>query len=411
MKKYQLLVFVFVLLSPGLSLWAKDFGLILDQNGSYSGMGFSNHSNNVAEYKASLIPRFQALIGNRGDLYISAGIIVEYVDEEWNYLPELLRTEFSWLFDKAALRAGRMHYSDPLGFIAEGLFDGARVSLDTGVGTFSAGAWYTGFLYKRRSEIAMNAYELVNYHDKVDYNDFANTYFAPRRFLSALDWEHPSLGGGLLRGRLSLLGQIDLNDEVEEINSYYFSGKLSLPVNAFLFDLGGSLGLIQATGFDTKLAFAAEASAGWMLATSFPSRLSLLCRYSSGVSSNDNYVAFVPVTTQPHGYILEANISGLTMISLDYIARLHRTFSLSLSSSYFIRNDLGTYNASSLFGGRDADKGYFLGNEFFSWIFWSPASDLSINFGCGIFLPSLGNVATSADNLWKVALNLTLSLF
>ena len=129
-------------------------------------------------------------------------------------MPELLRTEFLLkelgLFNLGTeLRIGRQYYSDPLGYIADGLFDGLRLTLRTGSGSFSAGAWYTGLLYKKRAIIEMTAEEQVSYSKAVDYGDFMGTYFAPRRIVSALDWEHPSLAG-LLNTRFSLLGQFDI---------------------------------------------------------------------------------------------------------------------------------------------------------------------------------------------------------
>ena len=410
-KHHRLILCILLLIIPCLSLAAGDFGIILDQSGSYSGISGGDSSDNITEYTGSLIPRFSALIGERGDIYLSAGLNMEYTNEEWHFVPELLRTEFNWLSDNAAFTAGRMHYSDPLGFIAQGLFDGAQVSFNTAYGTFSAGAWYTGFLYKKRAEIAMTGAEMENYNADLDYGDFVDTYFASRRLLSALDWEHPSLVGGFVRAKLSLMGQFDLNDEDYKLHSQYVTGKLSLPAGAFLFDIGGSFGLFHATGEDAEPAFAAEAGVAYTLPTSFPSRLSFLGRYSSGVADNGSYVAFIPVTTQPHGSVIEAKITGITMLSLDYIARLHRTVAISIASSYFIRSDLGTYTAYPVYLGSDTDKGYFLGNEFFARLFWNPVSDLSFNLGGGVFLPSMGNVASSADPMWRVELNLVLSLY
>ena len=196
MKRQRFLLFF--LLLPCLCLWSYDFGIILDQGISFTESSLGTDT----DYTASLIPRYSTLIGDRGDIYVSAGLNLDYTDENWSFVPELLRTEFTWLFDNADFRAGRMFYSDPLGFIAEGLFDGARFSFDTMLGTFSAGAWYTGFLYKKRANISMTAGELSNYHAELDYGDFSNTYFAPSRFFAALEWEHPGLGGGFLRGRI-----------------------------------------------------------------------------------------------------------------------------------------------------------------------------------------------------------------
>jgi hypothetical protein len=126
----------------------------------------------------------------------------------------------------------------------------------------------------------------------------------------------------------------------------------------------------------------------------------------SGGTVNDTVRAFVPLTTQPQGNILKAKLSGLSMLNLDYTARLQESFSFSLSSSYFVISDMRTYDGIP--GGRD---GYFLGNEFYGKLVWSPVSDLQIRAGGGVFLPMLGNADPQGGLLWQVELRVSLALF
>ena len=401
MKKPLLLFFgVLLVLLPVVSR-AADFGLVLDQSVGYGGAAL--------DYTGVLLPRFTTSFGNFGSLYVSAGVVVEYpgtnVNGMLNVVPELLRTEL-WIFDRADLRMGRLYYSDPLGFIADGLFDGLRYTYEASVGSFSAGLWYTGLLYKSRARIAMTAEEQKSYNVKFNYDgDFWNTYFAPRRVLSALDWEHPGLGG-LLRARLSLLAQFDLAETY--LHSQYLTGKISLPLGAFLLDLGGSFELFESKENSDKIgmAFATEAGTSWTLSTAFGSRLSLLGRYSSG-EMNSTIGAFSPLTTKSQSAILQPKVPGTTMVYLDYAARFHRTFSASLSSSYFIRNDLVTYSGYL----SDAQNGRFLGNEFFGRLYWSPFSDIQLTLGGGIFLPFLGDVAPKSKSVWWADASLVISLY
>jgi hypothetical protein len=88
------------------------------------------------------------------------------------------------------------------------------------------------------------------------------------------------------------------------------------------------------------------------------------------------------------------------MLSLDYTARLHRTFTIGLTPSYFFLSD-----------SKNAGGKLFMGAEFFGAFYWSPLPDVSVNLGGGAFLPSLGNVTPNGKNLWRVELNLVLSLF
>jgi len=380
-----LLFFIYYLLP------AWDFGMLLNQNAGYGGLG----SDGNIDYSIGVVPRITGLTGETGDFIVSGGFELDY-NGDWGYVPELLRTELSFHPGEWAFEAGRMYHSDPLGFIAEGLFDGIKATYISELGNFSAGAWYTGLLYKKRVTIALTPEEHEANNAPLDYSDFAETYFAPKRFLGAMGWEHL---GGPVQARASILGQFDFFGE-KPLNSQYAVVKLTMPVNAFSFDLGGCLELLQNNG-EFETAFAAEAGVAYTPPTSFRSRLSLLARYSSA--------AFTPFTTKTQGYILGAKLSGLSVISLDYLARLSPALSANLASSYFIRNDTTSYTRYPL--PDEGSDGNFFGNEFFVRLIWGPVSDLQISLGGGIFLPSMGNVAPKVDNLWRAELSAVFALF
>ena len=367
---------------------AYDFGLLLDQKAELSGAGGGAVSDTDFSYNGILVPRLGWLLGDAAELGISAGL--NFQDDPWSLIPELLETGISWRSSLLEFSLGRMDCSDPLGYVASGLFDGARLSLGTEAGIFSAGAWYAGLLYKKRANIEMTHEEWEqNNIEPLDYGDFAGTYFAPRRFLAALGWEHPGLAGRFL-ARLSLIGQFDLTGA--ELNSQYLVGKIAVPAGAFSLGLGGSIGLMQLAG-DADAAFAAELGLGWKGASQ---GLSLAGIYASG--EGGSIAAFQPVTTNTFGNMLKPRLSGISMLSLEYMARVQRSLSLGLSSSYFV------YTGSGM-GER------LLGGEFFGSLFWSPFSDLSVNLGAGAFLPSLGDVAPDGDAFWRVELNAVISLF
>jgi len=377
---------------------ALDFGLSFNQGVGSSESGF--------RYMGNLVPRVSGLIGENSDYYASLGVEVAYLDGV-AVIPELLRTEFSFRSSALAVKAGRMYHSDPLGFVASGLFDGARVSYDSSIGSFYAGAWYTGLLYKKRINIEMSAadYKLTN--NPLDPGDILGTYFAPKRMLFGLGWEHLSLGGEA-SANASLLGQFDLSG-VKPLNSQYLAGKVSLPVKAFNFDLGFDLGacfeIIQQENI-SGTGFAAELGVGFKPPIPLDSKLSLLMRYASGGDT----LAFIPVTTIGQGNILGAKLSGITMIQADYSAQLLDTLSAGISSSFFMRNDKKTYTGYPLPEGKSGD-GDILGNEFFARLLWSPSYDIHANLGGGIFLPSMGNAAPKASSSWRMELNVILLLY
>jgi hypothetical protein len=121
---------------------ASDFGLLVNQ---YAGTGNEGGAETGFEYRADILPHLSFLLGNSGDLFLSAGITLEKKDG-FSCVPELFRTEFSYRPGNLGITVGRMQYADPLGFIASGLFDGVRFSLNSTAGSFNAGAWYTGLM-------------------------------------------------------------------------------------------------------------------------------------------------------------------------------------------------------------------------------------------------------------------------
>ena len=380
-ERRELLTFLFLIcyfIFIRFSLFATDVGLVLDQK---------IESGDDTRYTGIAIPRITGLVGDKGDFYISAGFT--YQNEPSEFAPELLRTDFNWYSGGVGFTIGRMAYDDPLGYVASGLFDGGRVTFDTEAGSFSVGAWYTGLLYKKRANIEMTENEYTANNTEIDYGDFMNSYFAPRRVLAAVDWEHNGLWEKAI-ARLSLLGQFDLTEE--KVNSQYLAGKIIIPYRAFSFDLGGCFELIEADD-KTGSAFAVEASAAWRNSVHY---LSLGAKYASGES--DTLSAFLPLTTNSQGHILEPKLSGLTIIALDYTARLHETFSAGLYPSYYILTD-------------SDNDGKTLGGEIYAALYWSPVPDVGIILGGGAFLPSLGNFAPDENAKWRVEVNVVLALF
>jgi len=437
MKKYFKLLIGILIFFPGLSLWGADAGLILDQTADYSGSandGIFRKNNtperddaskkdNVLEYSSALIPWFSVYSGdNGGGFYFSASIRADWKDEKdkedeegkkkkaLSFMPELLRTEFSWRSESGEFKLGRMQYTDPLGFIADGLFDGAFMSMDMGGGSVNMGTWYTGLLCKERANITMTPAEMESYNVILDYDNFMDTYFAPRRIVSTLGWEHPGLAEQV-RVKLAVLGQFDLAKE-NSLNTQYFMGKFSAPVNDFVFDLGGCLETIEYAD-EYKMALAGEVGFSWLFTAT---RLSLTGRYSGGMPEKEDskMTAFLPLSTVYQGNVLKARLSGISVVTLDYLCRLHRTFSANLAASCFLRSDLGAYSGYPVTAASDDDfdkKTYILGTELFGRFCWAPVSDIQINLGGGAFLPAMGNVARNAPLLWRAEINLTLALY
>jgi hypothetical protein len=391
---------------------AFDFGVLLDQTLSASGIAGDDAA---VDYSASLIPWLSTPIGDSGDLFVSAGLTGSYENKKGFFVPELLRTEFSWCFSNAfRLRAGRLAYADPLNFVVSGLLDGAQLFYSTEVGTFNAGVMYSGLLYKKTTQITMNFGDYISYYSTLDYGNFADTYFASRRMLMTIGWEHPALME-LVRLRSSFTGQFDVNARGPDTayHSQYLTVKAGIPLQQVSLELGGALETMQDMEQEgvhkVGVALAGEFGVSWTPPTVFQSQLSFTGRFGSGRTETGSVAAFVPVTTMEQGYVLKAKLSGLSALNLDYTARFRQALSASLDLTYFLRHDLGTYMG---YPASVADeKSYLLGGELFGRVIWSPVSDLRLNAGGGVFLPAMGNVAPDAKPLWRIELNLILALY
>jgi len=401
MKKISLL---FLLLLPA-CLCAFDFGAAFTQDLGVSGIS----DNTDVDYTGGFIPFFSTSFGDSGDFYISAWIKVVYEYEKTNFVGEILHAEYTWRYKDYKIKAGRIPYAAPLDFLAEGYFDGAQAFCDTKFGTFNAGGWYTGLLYKKTANITMTPGDLLSYYTPLDYDDFPNTYFASRRMLMSVGWEYPDIAG-MISGKAGLLGQLDLNKDDENqttYNSVYLSAKAAMPIKQFIVTTG--LCIQTAKDFDDKtgIGLAGELGGSWITPTPFFSQLSLTGRYSSG--KNNSIISFIPVTTKPQGSVLQAKLSGISALFLDYDAKLYPNVSAGLSASYFVRNGKETNNDIVMIpidGGGSA-----LGCELFGRAAWNPFTDLSVNFGAGVFLPSLGNAAPDAGTQWRLELGFMLVVY
>jgi hypothetical protein len=405
MKK-ALLLLASVFHLGAFSLHAFDFGLVYSQSADIDVPAFDFNKTDFDIYGA-LMPRFTALLGETGDLYISAAINykVNSGDNSFAIIPELTRTDVNFNLGSVNLNVGRMFYGDPLKIIANGLFDGAQVSIITHNGNIHVGSWYTGLLYRERAAITMTPNELKSDSDKVDYDNFANTYFAPPRILATVEYDHQSLAG-FLGLKTSVLAQFDAGDE--NLNSQYLTAVLSIPVKSFIFDLGGCFELIEYNDEITP-AFVVDVGLTYILPTKLEKQIKLSWRYSSGVSDDKTVGAFLPITTVPQGELVEAKLSGLSLLSIDFTGRLANPLSANMAFTYFIRNDLGTYKYYPVTD--DNSKGHFLGAEILGRLIWTITSGIRLNFGTGVFVPSLGDAAPNADILWRAKLNLVFSIY
>jgi hypothetical protein len=301
---------------------------------------------------------------------------------------------------------GRQHVADPSGLVAAGLFDGLSAAFSAGGSRFSVGAWYSGLLYKDTADIIMTSRDL---RESVKPFAFDGSYFASRRVLVSLQWEHPGLTPASSL-TLGLLGQADVNDGdgEERFHSQYLSARWGLRVSgSFNIEAIGAAGIGEQKGQDPVLFFAVAAGLGWTPPTSVDDTVRLRALYSSP-RVNEQVTAFIPVNSLPQGQVFGPALGGISVIKLGYSLRPVPVLSLGAEGSYFIRVDTVSFQDT-----QDVlqEEGYLLGGEVFGTAVWMPLPDLAVTFGGGAFFPRLGN-AFSADAKvrWKGIVRLIVSL-
>jgi len=433
-NKYRIFILLPLMFLLPAVLSAANFSFLINQYAEAGNQNTDDGESKFNEYRTDVLPTFSVLFGDKSDFTFSPKIsfgrqlkqliIEEEGKERYEYdynfywMPELLRTEFSWRSGNVGIRAGRMNYSDPIGFIASGLFDGVQFEYNSKAGIFSLGAWYTGFLYKKIAYTIMKDEEKIAFTNPVDLSDMS-TYFASRRLLASLDWEHLSVAE-LMHLSAAITAQFDLSDDETKVNSQYATIKAVIPVNSFAFELGGSFEVAEGEVFKTEegvaeedgvtAGFAGDLGVYWKLPSSFNSRLSLTERFSSG-RTKSIMKDFDPLTNKFYGDILKLKFKGISILSISYSALFVPAFGIALTASHFVRNDLVTYKGYPLDKLEKDTYGIFLGTEFFAQFVWSPTTDLQINLEGGVFFPKLGNTAPDVKPRWRADLSAILALY
>jgi hypothetical protein len=391
-----LLLGMFIL---GQGLAAQDYGLTLRSLPVFT--NGEDPAVNV-EYTGTAVPWFAAPLGEQGDLYLSGGISAEYADEEWKPVPEVYRFEITYRFGSGLrLEAGRLPYREPLNLVMNGLFDGLALGFDLGKTRLSAGAFYTGLLYKKTAYITMSSGDYADYHDR-------DHYFASRRLVFSLGWEIPVLADSDGKLDLGITGQFDLNepenrvDGDTKIHSQYALAKFTLPfLNCFNAELGILPGMIEESGRSQGFCFAVSGGLAWLPPGGVHDRLSLSMALSSG-AWNDTVRAFLPINTIVQGKVLRPKLSGLALMEAEYAVRIHQSLSADVQAAYFFRTDSRTYGDPEMDG---TSLSPLLGGEVYGGLTWAPVSDISLSLGGGAFFPQMGkSFAPDTPARWRISL-------
>jgi hypothetical protein len=416
MNRNSFLWGILLLLGAG-PAFSQDYGLMIRSLPVFTN-GDKPYGN--FEYTGAAVPWFSAPLGEQGELYLSGGISAEYSDEAWRVVPEVYRFEILYRFGSGLrLEAGRLPYREPLNLAMNGLFDGLALSFDLGKTRLSAGAFYTGLLYKKTAYIVMTPGDYADYYDR-------DHYFASRRLAFSLGWEIPGLFNTDGAIDLGITGQFDLNEPEDrpenqidqsdqtgridgdgKIHSQYALVKFTLPfLNSFNAELGTLLEIIEERDRSPGFCFALSGGLAWLPPGGMNDRLSLNMVLSSG-RWNDTVRAFLPINTIAQGKVLRPKVSGLALGELGYTARLHNSLSAEIQAAYFFRTDSHTYDDPDLDG---TSLSPLLGGEAYGGLTWAPVSDVSFTLGGGAFFSQWGKAFVPGTAVrWRVSLETILS--
>ena len=395
MKRLQIL-FVLILfttccLFPGL-VFSLDFGLLVDQR--------IEAENKLFTYTPGFIPWFSWNGGQDLSAYLSGIFSFKYNNyggdmadySGWTQpalVFELSRFMMNYRINSAlTLDAGRMGYTDVLGFAASGLFDGVHAEMATAMGSLNGVLFYSGLMYKETAKILMTKADKANLAKPWGSEDFGS-YFASRRLLTAARWDMP------LKETITLsaefLAQFDLNSTDDKLHSQYTGVLMEFYPMSMLRLTFGALLNTQGNGDSIGASFGALARAKMDVPGILNDWMGATIKFTSGSEKNDLNI-FTPISAVSQGSVYTGTNDGLMLIGVDYSIRIINSLFAEGALRYFIRTYEDAATDGSLYGG-----------ELWATLAWQPFDDIRATLGCGAFFPGMGNVYPSGtDVMWKI---------
>jgi hypothetical protein len=162
----RLLILALLLFAAG-SVYSFDFGLLAEQKIETQERYFS--------YNPGFTPWFSWNQGKGLSLYFSGSLSFKYQfyddddtgNDGWKtpvLLPELSRFAITYRPGRLLFfEAGRISYTDAMGFAASNLFDGIHAAINLPAGSLAVSALYTGLLYKETPRILVTSADVASY--------------------------------------------------------------------------------------------------------------------------------------------------------------------------------------------------------------------------------------------------------
>ena len=278
-------------------------------------------------------PWYSLQIRNNMRLFLSGKLYLPWDEADGWKQPEVELDVSSFLYNWSggklpdfSVEAGRLYYMDPLGLIAEGIFDGIKLSLFT----LSLEAYYTGFVNKKTANIMMSAQDFLDYGNK-------EIRFAPKRLFNSLQWQvMGDYGNHLILGGLVQFG---LRDDPHDLNSQYAMAKIHISNDMVAMDIGASAGFMQEGKNPHESGFAGAFDITWGSLNSNIRFLLGLWWFSGAI--NENTSPFIPVTSTHYSprWAPHDGKPSLWLPRLSFYLGINEMVSLDVHGWYYIWED------------------------------------------------------------------------
>ena len=251
--------------------------------------------------------------GDSVSLYLSGALILPLDEDEGFQIP-VIEADQSYIrfgsYRRNWLELGRIYFSDPVGYIVDGIFDGMTFSLSS----LTGGVYYSGLIYKETAKITMDNNEFLDYDDD-------DIKFAPSRLIGSLEWYI----GNYYNFNMVLAGlaQFDLRDTPKRLNSQYITGTFRFYSNSIFFDAGIAAGFLK-TGEDaSKFSLAFSVDLDYFIIDDIKVYMGL--RWFSG-AINETITPFVPISR----YYSKPDRTSLWLPLLGFRYRINDLVSLDV---------------------------------------------------------------------------------
>jgi len=338
-------------------------------------------------------------------------------------VPQLDEAEFSFFpADIFFINFGRTVFKDPTQMIANGSYDGLNAMFNYGESHFKLSTFYTGLLTNKTAKLALSPSDRNHY--------FTDEYFALPHLMFSAYYDYVSKDK-TKNFSFNILRQWDLKEEpVVKENPLDPDSKDKPNLQSMYFILNGSLMFWEKLNVNGGMSFCIANDGAdhyylnmymngfYMFDFLFPSRVGL--GLSAFYGNIEEPGAMPTFNKYQIGYIYNPEAARIFALNSQYLVNLNSKISVEADLSMYFRMDTGYIPSYYLIDAYEnqSSSGVLLGSEFVFNMVYSIFSDISLNLGCGLFMPGGSILPTSDDQVysnntppeWDIRLGIIISL-